>query len=89
MKKIDTLVKDMEDTILGLKGWDHIVGLKMGDSIAKTAFQRFSEPQKPRKYLSFSSIGSPCQRKLWYKINDTEAAKPLSAADFKVFSTET
>ena len=48
MKTIDTLVKDMEDTILGLKGWDHIVGLKMGDSIAKTAFQRFSEPQKPR-----------------------------------------
>ena len=40
MKKIDTLVKDMEDTILGLKGWDHIVGLKMGDSIAKTAFQK-------------------------------------------------
>ena len=85
MPTIDTLVKDMEDTILGLKGWDHIVGLKMGDSIAKTAFQRFSEPQKPRKYLSFSSIGSPCQRKLWYKINDTEAAKPLSAADLLKF----
>jgi hypothetical protein len=85
MPTIDTLVKDMEDTILGLKGWDHIVGLRMGDAIAKTALKRFSSPQKPRKYLSFSSIGSPCQRKLWYKINDTESAKPLSAGDLLKF----
>ena len=85
MPKIKTLIKDMEDTILGLKGWDHIVGLKMGDAIAKTAYKRFSEPQKPRSYLSFSSIGSPCQRKLWYKINEPKIAKPHSASDLLKF----
>ena len=41
MKTIDTLVKDMEETIQGLNGWDHIVSLKMGDRIAKAATLRF------------------------------------------------
>ena len=85
MKSINTLVKDMEETIQGLKGWDHIISLRMGDKIAKAATSRFRAPQKPRRYLSFSSIGSPCKRKLWYKINDTEAAKPLSAGDLIKF----
>jgi len=85
MTKINTLIKDMEDTILGLKGWDHIVGLRMGDAIAKTAYKRFKEPQKPRSYLSFSSIGSPCKRKLWYKINEPKVAKPLGASDLLKF----
>tara|TARA_R110001606_G_scaffold214155_1_gene361988 strand:- start:1459 stop:2343 length:885 start_codon:yes stop_codon:yes gene_type:complete len=85
MNNIKTLVKDMEDTILGLKGWDNLVGLGMGDAIAKSANNRFSKPQKPRGYLSFSAIGSPCQRKLWYKINETNVARPNSASDLLKF----
>ena len=85
MKKIDTLIKDMEDTILGLNGWDHLLSLKMGDRIGKAATLRFKAPQKPRGYLSFSSIGSPCKRKLWYKINEPGIARPLSPADLLKF----
>ena len=85
MKKIDTLIKDMEDTILGLNGWDHLLSLKMGDRIGKAATSRFKAPQKPRGYLSFSSIGSPCKRKLWYKINEPGIARPLSPADLLKF----
>jgi len=85
MPNIKNLIKDMEETIQGLKGWDHIVGLRMGDSIAKAALNRFGKPQKPRGYLSFSSIGSPCKRKLWYKINDPSSAKLVSPSDLLKF----
>jgi hypothetical protein len=85
MANIKTLVKDMEDTILGLKGWDRIISLEMAERIGRAASSRFKEPQKPRGYLSFSSIGSPCKRKLWYKINETNAAKPLAPSDLLKF----
>jgi hypothetical protein len=85
MPNIKTLIKDMEDTILGLNGWDHLLSLKMGDRIGKAATSRFKEPQKPRGYLSFSSIGSPCKRKLWYKINEPDVARQLSPSDLLKF----
>ncbi len=85
MPSIDTLIKDMEDTILGLNGWDHLISLKMGDRIGKAATSRFRAPQKPRGYLSFSSIGSPCKRKLWYKINEPATARPLAPSDLLKF----
>lgn len=78
MPDINTLVKDIEDTILGLNGWDKVVGDNMAKAIARTAEARFSKPQEPRGYLSFSSIGSPCKRKLWYKINTPRQAEVLS-----------
>ena len=85
MKNINTLVKDMEDTIQGLNGWDHLISLKMSERIAKAATSRFRAPQKTRRYLSFSSIGSPCKRKLWYKINEPAASKPASPSDLLKF----
>ena len=85
MANINTLVKDIQDTILGLKGWDNVLGLKMGHNIAKSAFLRFNKPQKARGYLSFSSIGSPCKRKLWYKINHPQESKQPDASDLIKF----
>lgn len=78
MKEITTLVEDIEATVQGLNGWDNVVGMRMADAIAKSAAARFSKPQQPRGYLSFSSIGSPCQRKLWYKINTPVEAEPIA-----------
>ena len=49
----------------------------MSGNINEMAAQRFSKPQEPRGYLSMSSLGTPCHRKLWYKINQTENAQPL------------
>jgi hypothetical protein len=85
MANINTLVKDIQDTILGLKGWDNVLGLKMGHNIAKSASLRFNKPQKARGYLSFSSIGSPCKRKLWYKINHPQESKQPDASDLLKF----
>lgn len=78
-KTIDTLVEDMEEVLFGLKGWDAAVGETMGGNIAEMAKARFEKPQEPRGYLSMSSIGTPCKRKLWYKVNQTDLAEPLSA----------
>lgn len=76
-KKINTLVEDMHNVIEGKGGWTGTLGAIMGDGIATVANQRFSKPQEPRGYLSLSSIGTPCQRKLWYKINQTNDAEKL------------
>lgn len=78
-KDITTLVSDMEEVIYGLKGWDYLVGQDMGTRIAQLAKSRFDKPQEPRGYLSMSSLGTPCDRKLWYKINQTDNAIPLRA----------
>ena len=79
MKTIDTLVEDIESVIYGQGGWNKSVAEAMGKSIADTANKRFSKPQEPRGYLSLSSIGTPCKRKLWYKINKPDFGEPLDA----------
>ena len=79
MKKIDTLVQDLESVIYGLGGWSGTVGSMLGNSIAISANKRFSKPQEPRGYLSLSSIGTPCKRKLWYKVNKPDFGEPLAA----------
>ena len=77
MKKIESLVKDIYKTIEGKGGWTNTISESFGVSLAHTANNRFSEPQKPRGYLSLSSVGTPCQRKLWYKINKPKVGEPL------------
>ena len=77
MKSIDTLVQDMHDVIEGRGGWTGNLGSIMGNGISIVANQRFSKPQEPRAYLSLSGIGTPCKRKLWYKINKAEEAEKL------------
>lgn len=77
-KTINTLVADMHEVIEGKGGWNGTLGAMMGNSIALVANQRFGKPQEPRGYLSLSSIGTPCQRKLWYKINQTNDAEKLT-----------
>lgn len=83
--KINTLVQDMHDVIQGKGGWTGTLGAIMGDGIANVANQRFSKPQEPRGYLSLSSIGTPCQRKLWYKINQTNDAEKLQPSTLLKF----
>tara|TARA_R110000782_G_scaffold3228_2_gene11940 strand:- start:30653 stop:31519 length:867 start_codon:yes stop_codon:yes gene_type:complete len=86
IKTNDTLVEDMENVILGLNGWDETLGNQMGVDIAKVFKDRFGAPQEPRGYLSMSGLGTPCDRKLWYKINQTDLAQPLRANTLLKFS---
>jgi len=79
MKKIETLVEDLEEVIYGKGGWTKVISDTLGKNIADSALRRFSKPQEPRGYLSLSALGTPCQRKLWYKINKPKLAAPLKA----------
>jgi hypothetical protein len=77
MKNIDTLVTDISEVIQGKGGWSSLIAKDMGDGIAQIANARFSKPQEPRGYLSLSGLGTPCKRKLWFKVNCSESGEPL------------
>lgn len=84
-KTIDTLIDDMHDVILGKGGWDAALTEYLSQSIAKVAEDRFSKPQEPRNYLSLSGIGAPCDRKIWYRINESDKQAPLSPESLGTF----
>jgi len=77
MKTIDTLIADMQEVIMGKGGWSGLEGSILGHNISLMANKRFSKQQEPRGYLSLSSIGTPCKRKLWYKVNTPADGAPL------------
>tara|TARA_R110000737_G_scaffold64473_6_gene92204 strand:+ start:2083 stop:2943 length:861 start_codon:yes stop_codon:yes gene_type:complete len=79
MKTVDTLVADMENVIMGEGSWDDMISVTMAANIDRMAGDRFSKPQEPRTKLSMSSLGSQCDRQLWYKFNQPELAIPLRA----------
>jgi hypothetical protein len=78
-KSLDTLVNDILRVVEGKGGWDKSVTEFLSSSISSVAEARFSQEQKPRDYLSLSAIGSPCDRKLWYKLNQSEDAEAVGA----------
>lgn len=74
---INTLVEDIQAVVKGQGGWDAAITHFLSESIAEVAKQRFSQAQEPRGYLSLSAVGTPCKRKLWYKVNQVDEAEPL------------
>lgn len=84
-KTLDTLLYDIEQVVLGKGGWDETLSAFFGQQMAEVAQQRFAQEQEPRRHLSLSAIGTPCNRKLWYKINMPEASEPLSAEALGTF----
>lgn len=86
MADINKLVDDIYAVLEGKGGWTGTIGSMMGKSIAMMANSRFSKPQEPRRYLSLSSVGTDCKRKLWYRINDDDNQEvPDGAALLKFF----
>jgi hypothetical protein len=85
MKTIDTLIHDIHQVVKGEGGWDQAASKYLGEQISQVAQQRFSEPSKPRGYLSLSSVGTPCDRKLWYKVNTPDVGEPLDAESLGTF----
>lgn len=77
MKSIETLVSDIydlflrEDTKISEEG-----ALEFGLSLAKTIKDRLEAPKK-EPYLRFSNVGTDCDRKLHYKINQPELGETL------------
>lgn len=85
MKTIDTLVEDIYKVVEGKGGWDKTVTEYLSSTISGLAEERFSQEQKPRDYLSLSIMGTPCRRKIWYKINQISDGETLSAQALGTF----
>ena len=85
MKNIETLIYDIQHVVKGEGGWDQAASKYLGEQISQVAHQRFSSPSKPRAYLSLSSVGTPCSRKLWYKVNTPDKGEPLDAEALGTF----
>lgn len=85
MKDISTLVPDIYEVIEGKGGWDATITEYLASEISKIAEARFSEEQQPRGYLSMSSLGTPCKRKLWYQVNMSEEGQKLGAKTLGTF----
>ena len=80
MKTLETLVEDIQSVIYGQGGWTKSISELLGSGVADTAYKRFSKPQEPRGYLSLSSVGTPCKRKLWYKVNKPDFGESLNSS---------
>ena len=79
MKKLERLIPDIYEVIKGNGGWTPTITKFFSEELSKVAESKFVEAQQPRDYLSLSSLGTPCRRKLWYRINNPNVAAPPSA----------
>lgn len=71
--------------IQGKGGWDATVTEFFSTTLASVAEARFSKEQTPRDYLSLSALGTPCDRKLWYRVNQIKDSEPLSPETIGTF----
>lgn len=79
-KTIDTLVDDIMAVVDGQGGWDETINSYFKDCVGETLRNRIGDHREERKggTLRMSSIGQPCERKLWYSINEWEKAETLT-----------
>lgn len=82
MKTIHTLVKDIEDVVEGKGGWTEVVNEYFKETIGETLWSRLGDTKEYKKgTLRMSSIGQPCERKLWYSVNQPDDAEPLRTSN--------
>ncbi len=77
MKTIDTLVEDMLAVVDGAGGWDSYISAKFGNQLNETMLQRMDPKPRKEGTLRMSSIGQPCERRLWYQTNTPKEGEPL------------
>lgn len=76
-KHISTLVDDIYKVLEGRGGWDAAITEYFKSCMEALAQERLEEAQEPRTNLGLSMLGTPCDRKIWYKINEPHEAEPL------------
>ncbi len=86
MPDIHTLVKDIEGVIEDGGGWNETVSQFTADGFRDIFDTRLSgEREEHKPTLRLSALGTACERKLWYSINDPndrEALPPSARLKF-------
>ena len=86
MPDISTLVKDIYDVIEGKGGWDETITEYLSTTISEVAEERFGDTEERRRdTLTLSGIGKPCERELWYRVNNSEKAAELGPETLGTF----
>lgn len=77
-KSIDTVVEDIYGLLeAGIEGKDEVFE-KFGREVAEVLKARLRPSERQRKgTLRMSNLGTPCNRKLWYSVNQPEKAEPI------------
>lgn len=68
-RDIRDLIEDIHGVLAGLGGWDAACTKFLSEGIAGIAAERFTPSETERTGIGMSSLGSPCGRKLWYKVH--------------------
>lgn len=79
MKTIDTLVEDIYEVLdKGLPSeYDEARVSAFGNQLARIIASRLDGGRSHVPGLRMSNIGQPCERKLWYSVNESEKAEAL------------
>lgn len=78
MKTIDTLVKDIEHTLLnGSQELTEELCIKYGTLFTELLKSRVGPREARTGTLRMSNVGKPCERQTWYSINDSEGGESL------------
>lgn len=77
MKKIDTIVEDIYETLD--KGMDDVPSHLLDNLVdgIRSAIHNSLTDRETRATLRMSNIGTPCNRKLYYTVNNPEDKEPL------------
>jgi hypothetical protein len=78
LPQLQSLIKDIHDVIQNPKDIDPAVTKAFGEKLARVVTERLSEKRRAPS-LRVSNLGTLCDRKLWYILNQPERAIPLSA----------
>jgi hypothetical protein len=87
LKKIDTLVEDIQQTLLnGVEEANEELLDKYAASFKELLRTRLAASERQREgTLRMSNIGKPCERQLWYEVNAKGEAEPLPPEAFMKF----
>lgn len=86
MKKIDTLVEDIERVLVeGVEEVPEELIAKYQEIFGQMLRSRFLT-REPKATLRMSNAGKPCSRQTYYEINNHEDAEPLTASTYNKFA---
>jgi hypothetical protein len=84
-RTIDTLIPDIYSTLRGLGKWDSDASKAFAEDLSAIASSAFQEPEEYRSYVGMSSLGRPCKRSLWLKVNEPHERTPPKGSELLKF----
>lgn len=85
MKGIETLIQDIEHVLRTGEGWTDEISRWVANDIEQSLNRQFNRTGKPKGNLRLSSLGTPCERKLWYSTTSGVEGQPVSSSTYNKF----